>query len=111
MRNRIGEHDQYGLGEPSIQQLGSNRLVVQLAGISDVSRAKEYIQRTADFELSLVKKQPKFFDIISDINKYINNNNIDFPTLDSLMIPDQSSEGYLVEEDNVKRINNFFIFL
>ena len=107
MRNRISEHDQYGLGEPSIQQLGSNRLVVELAGISDVSRAKAYIQRTADFELSLVKKQPKFFDIISDINKYIINNNIDFPTLDSLMIPDQSSEGYLVEEDNVKKINNF----
>ena len=61
MRNRISEHDQYGLGEPSIQQLGASRLVVELAGISDISRAKEYIQRTADFELSLVKKQPVFF--------------------------------------------------
>ena len=26
MRNRIAEHDQYGLGEPSIQKLGENRL-------------------------------------------------------------------------------------
>ena len=108
MRNRISEHDQYGLGEPSIQQLGSNRLVVELAGISDISRAKEYIQRTADFELSLVKKQPNFFDIISDINKYIIRNNINFPSLDSLMIPDQSSEAYLVEEKNVNKITDFF---
>ena len=36
MRNRIEDHDQYGLGEPSIQQLGNSRLVVELAGISDV---------------------------------------------------------------------------
>jgi len=108
MRNRIGEHDQYGLGEPSIQQLGSNRLVVELAGISDVSRAKEYIQRTADFELALVKKQPEFSDIIYNINKYIINNDVDFPSLDSLMLPDRSSEGYLVEENYVKQISRFF---
>ena len=107
MRNRISEHDQYGLGEPSIQQLGNNRLVVELAGISDVSRAKEYIQRTADFELSLVKKQAEFVDIISDIKKYISNNNISIISLDSLMILDQSSEGYLVEEKNIRLLMNF----
>ena len=39
MRNRIQEHDVYGLGEPSIQNLGENRLMVELAGIDDVSRA------------------------------------------------------------------------
>ena len=104
MRNRISEHDQYGLGEPSIQQLGSNRLVVELAGISDVSRAKEYIQRTADFELSLVKKQTELFDIISNINLYIINNNVDFPSLDSLLIPDQTSEGFLVKKNNIKLV-------
>ena len=107
MRNRISEHDQYGLGEPSIQQLGSNRLVVELAGISDVSRAKEYIQRTADFELSLVKKQTELFDIISNINLYIINNNIDFPSLDSLLIPDQTSEGFLVKKNNIKLVMDF----
>jgi len=107
MRNRISEHDQYGLGEPSIQQLGSNRLVVELAGISDVSRAKEYIQRTADFELSLVKKQTELFDIISNINLYIINNNVDFPSLDSLLIPDQTSEGFLVKKNNIKLVMDF----
>ena len=107
MRNRISEHDQYGLGEPSIQQLGSNRLVVELAGISDVSRAKEYIQRTADFELSLVKKQAELFDIISNINLYIINNNVDFPSLDSLLIPDQTSEGFLVKKNNIKLVMDF----
>ena len=108
MRNRITDHDQYGLGEPSIQQLGSNRLIVELAGISDVSRAKAYIQRTADFELSLVKKQNEYLDIISRINKYIFTNALEFSSLDSLMIPDRSTEGYLVNESNVQKLINFF---
>ena len=52
MRNRIENHNQYGVGEPSIQKFGSDRLVIELAGVSDVSKAKEYIQRTAEFELT-----------------------------------------------------------
>ena len=108
MRNRIQEHDQYGLGEPSIQQLGSNRLVVELAGILDVSRAKEYIQRTADFELSLVKTQNEYSNILSNIKDYMKNNSIFQPNIDSLMYPDNSSEGYLVSEQYVKAINDFF---
>jgi len=108
MRNRIEDHDQYGLGEPSIQQLGSNRLVVELAGILDVSRAKEYIQRTADFQLSLVKKQEEYDNVISNIQKHIKNNSILSPPIDSLMYPDHSSEGYLVEEKYVDEIMNFF---
>ena len=108
MRNRIVEHDQYGLGEPSIQQLGSNRLVVELAGISDVSRAKDYIQRTADFELSLLKKQDQFADILLKIKQYLNSQSIIAPNLDSLMVPDNSSEGYVVNEKDVKSLKYFF---
>ena len=108
MRNRIVEHDQYGLGEPSIQQLGTNRLVVELAGISDVTRAKDYIQRTADFELSLVKKQNKFEDILLRVKKYMKSQEITTPNLDSLMILDNSSEGYIAEEKNIKLLKDFF---
>jgi SecD/SecF fusion protein len=108
MRNRIVEHDQYGLGEPSIQQLGTNRLVVELAGISDVTRAKDYIQRTADFELSLVKKQNKFEDILLGVKKYMKSQKITTPNLDSLMILDNSSEGYIAEEKNIKLLKDFF---
>ena len=67
MRNRIEDHDQYGVGEPSIQKLGDNRLVVELAGISDIAKAKQYIQRTADFELSLVKTQGQLSEVIQKI--------------------------------------------
>ena len=104
MRNRIQDHDQYGVGEPSIQKLGDNRLVVELAGVSDISKAKKYIQRTADFELSLVKNQNQLTDMVNKINNYINKNMNGVPALDSLMIPDQGSEGYLVNTRYVQEI-------
>ena len=107
MRNRIEDHDQYGLGEPSIQQLGDSRLVVELAGISDVSRAKDYIQRTADFELSLVKKQEEYDNILSNIKNHMKNNLINSPNIDSLMYPDNTSEGYLVYEEDFEEIKAF----
>ena len=108
MRNRIEDHDQYGLGEPSIQKLGDNRLVVELAGVSDISKAKKYIQRTADFELSLVKNQNQLTDIIIKIQDYINNNMGSSLALDSLMIPDSNSEGYLVRGQDTQVIKNLF---
>ncbi|MAX30246.1 MAG: protein translocase subunit SecD [Candidatus Marinimicrobia bacterium] len=106
MRNRIEDHDQYGLGEPSIQKLGDNRLVVELAGVSDISKAKKYIQRTADFELSLVKSQNQLTDIIMKIQSYIDSNMDSSILIDSLMIPDGGSEGYLVNSENVQVIKN-----
>ena len=104
MRNRIEDHDQYGVGEPSIQKLGDNRLVVELAGISDIGKAKQYIQRTADFELSLVKTQGQLSEVIQKINNYINNNMNGIIDLDSLMIPDSGSEGFLVSGQNINQI-------
>ena len=106
MRNRIEDHDQYGLGEPSIQKLGDNRLVVELAGVTDISKAKNYIQRTADFELSLVKNQNQLTDVIIKIQGYIDSKMDRSLAVDSLMIPDSGSEGYLVNIENVQAIKN-----
>ena len=39
-----------GLGEPIIQILGADRLLVQLPGVSDLQRAKSYIGETARLE-------------------------------------------------------------
>ena len=107
MRKRIAEHDQYGLGEPAISQIGDNRLMVELAGITDVARAKEYIQRTAEFELTLVKKYEQHINIIDQINKYIQNSKVDFPTLDSLLFSFGDANFYAYEKD-FDRLNNFF---
>ncbi|MBI2094645.1 MAG: protein translocase subunit SecD [Candidatus Omnitrophica bacterium] len=51
VRNRI---DQFGVSEPSIQQQGADRILVQLPGVSDRERALELIGRTALLEFKLV---------------------------------------------------------
>ena len=51
IRNRI---DQFGVAEPSIQQQGDNRILIQLPGVQDVQRAKELIGKTALLEFKLL---------------------------------------------------------
>jgi len=51
LHNRINE---LGVAEPIIQQQGENRIVVQLPGVQDVTRAKRLIGRTATLELRMV---------------------------------------------------------
>lgn len=51
LRNRVNE---LGVAEPVIQQQGTDRVVVQLPGVQDTSRAKEILGRTASLEIHLV---------------------------------------------------------
>ena len=51
IRNRI---DQFGVAEPSIQQQGENRILIQLPGVDDPQRAKDLIGKTALLEFKLV---------------------------------------------------------
>jgi preprotein translocase subunit SecD len=51
IRNRV---DQFGVAEPSIQQQGDNRILIQLPGVQDPERAKALIGKTALLEFKLV---------------------------------------------------------
>ena len=46
--------NELGVAEPIIQRQGSDRIVVQLPGVQDVSRAKDIIGRTATLEVRMV---------------------------------------------------------
>jgi len=65
LRNRA---DQFGVSEPNIAQQGSRRVVVELAGITDVNRAKNIIGKTALLEFNLVKEPQIFQDVITKID-------------------------------------------
>jgi preprotein translocase subunit SecD len=54
VRNRI---DQFGVSEPSIIPEGKERIVLQLPGITDPTRAKALIGRTAVLEFKLVDEE------------------------------------------------------
>jgi len=51
LRNRVNE---LGVAEPIIQQQGENRIMVQLPGVQDTTRAKEILGTTATLEYRLV---------------------------------------------------------
>ncbi len=51
IRTRI---DELGVEEPLIQKVGNDRLIVELAGMSDEERAKDIVRRNAFLEFKLV---------------------------------------------------------
>jgi len=54
LRNRVNE---LGVAEPIVQQQGPDRIVVQLAGVQDPTRAKDILGRTATLEVRLVAEE------------------------------------------------------
>ena len=50
LRNRVNE---IGVAEPVIQQQGDDRIVIQLPGVQDTTRAKEILGTTATLEYRL----------------------------------------------------------
>jgi preprotein translocase subunit SecD len=53
LRKRI---DEFGVAEPLVQKSGDDRIVVELAGIADPSRAKNIVQKSAFLEFRIVDK-------------------------------------------------------
>ncbi len=54
IRNRI---DQFGVREPTLQRQGARRIIIQLPGVKDPSRAKALIGKTALLEFKMVDVQ------------------------------------------------------
>jgi preprotein translocase subunit SecD len=65
LRNRI---DQFGVSEPNIAKQGDLRIVIELAGIQDVQRAKNVIGRTALLEFKLQKEPEVVNAVLAEIN-------------------------------------------
>ncbi len=57
IRTRI---DQFGVEEPLIQKSGTDRIIVELAGISDEGRAKDILQQTAFLQFFLVESGQEY---------------------------------------------------
>jgi len=54
LHKRVNE---LGVAEPVIQQQGNDRIVVQLPGVQDTSRAKDILGRTATLEVRMVDEE------------------------------------------------------
>ena len=65
LRNRI---DEFGVSEPNIQRSGKSRIIVELAGVKDIQRAADLIQKTALLEFILVKQDSEFAEVITRLD-------------------------------------------
>lgn len=70
IRTRI---DEFGVEEPLIQKVGSDRIIVELAGITDEERAKDVIRQTAYLEFKLVKSEEELISALPRIDRAIVN--------------------------------------
>jgi protein-export membrane protein SecD len=92
-----------GLGEPNIQLLGEDRLLIQLPGVTDSDRAKSLIGETARLEF-----KHRYTDatdpIDDDINKGIKSISLDYYP-DPYTTGDKSTESDTISSDS-KNDNN-----
>ena len=65
VRSRV---DEFGVAEPLIQRIGSDRIVVELAGITDPGRAKQIVQRSAFLEWRITDMENLFRDALPTID-------------------------------------------
>ncbi len=101
LRNRI---DQFGVSEPSITRQGDRRVVIELAGISDVARAKNIIGQTALLEFQLVYDPEVVNEVFTKIDNVVKRDIS--PQQDSAKLAeakiDTSAQAKVREEEDVK---------
>lgn len=68
IRNRINE---FGVREPTIQRVGDDRIIVELAGIDDPERAKEIVERSAFLEFQILKDGSDLRQVLPRIDRAI----------------------------------------
>ncbi|MCI0435539.1 MAG: protein translocase subunit SecD [Gemmatimonadetes bacterium] len=68
LRNRL---NQFGVAEPLVQKVGSDRIIVELPGLRDPERAKAIIERQAFLEWKLVRHTNEFRGVLSRLDRAV----------------------------------------
>ncbi|MDH3456400.1 MAG: protein translocase subunit SecD [Gemmatimonadota bacterium] len=97
IRSRV---DEFGVEEPLVQKVGDERIVVELAGITDPARAKAIVERSAFLEWRITDMDNQFSDAIGAIDRALTDAGVEVGTgqvqqtaLDRLLGSDTTSLG------------------
>ncbi len=90
IRNRV---DQFGVSEPVIQKQGEKRIIVEMPGLQNVSRAKGLIGQTALLEFKLVKESRDMTRILRELDKALKGIKIEGTVVDSSAASDTEAES------------------
>jgi len=66
IRNRV---DEFGVREPVIQKEGNDRMIIELPGLQDETRAKKLIGQTALLQFKLLKDSETFNSVLGKIDQ------------------------------------------
>ncbi len=98
LRNRI---DQFGVSEPNIQKQGDRRIIIELAGIKDINRAKNVIGTTAELRFQVVESERALEDLLNKINRALRQTE----DLDStLNIVQTETDTTVAESDTTEKV-------
>ncbi|RMF68566.1 MAG: hypothetical protein D6743_03195, partial [Calditrichaeota bacterium] len=87
LRNRV---DEFGVSEPTIQKVGDRRIIVELAGVTDPTRVRKLIGRTALLEFKLLEDNMVSSKVAERLNRFIQSK---INPTDSALAADTSQAG------------------
>jgi len=70
VRNRI---DEFGVAEPVVQKVGSDRIIVELPGVTDPERARSLVERSAFLQFQITDKTNALDKVIPRIDQILKN--------------------------------------
>lgn len=90
IRNRI---DQFGVAEPLIQRVANtNRIIIQLPGLKDPSRAKDLIGKTAMLEFKFVASSEQMQETYEAMDKFLQENIQNYEFLEEFIDVEETEE-------------------
>ncbi|RMH68826.1 MAG: protein translocase subunit SecD [Gemmatimonadetes bacterium] len=106
IRNRI---DEFGVREPIIQKQGDERIIVQLAGVTDPDRAKAIVNRTAFLEFKLVEKPDELNELLQKIDETLASSSSDTAGFNTDQNPftkllSSSGSDLLIPDENLDEV-------
>ncbi len=93
LRNRV---DQFGVAEPNIQRQGDNRVIIELAGVDDIERAKQLVGKTAQLEFKLLKSAEVVNDVFDAFDRILSRDTTD-------IIPEQEDENAQMDSTRIEK--------
>jgi preprotein translocase subunit SecD len=70
VRNRI---DEFGVAEPVVQKVGSDRIIVELPGVTDPERARSLVERSAFLQFQITDETGALDKVMPRIDQIIRN--------------------------------------
>jgi len=101
----VNRTDQYGVSEPSIVKQGNRRIVVQLAGLDDVNRAKAVIGKTAQLEMKLLRDADYTWSVLMKIDEIVKKRQqgaLDSIAMAEVLAPDTTGQDTTLAEEKMR---------